>query len=86
MSNLSEQKSSLIHSFNQKKYNKVSKIYKRNKEFYLKEPEITKLAVTSEFYLKNYLQAENYLRNIDPISVLSENFSDKCINNGSFAT
>ena len=64
MSNLSEQKSSLIHSFNQKKYNKVSKIYKRNKEFYLKEPEITKLAVTSEFYLNNYLQAENYLRNI----------------------
>lgn len=64
MSNLSEEKSNIINLFNQKKYNKVSKIYRKNKEFDLKDPEITKIAVTSEFYLKNFNQAEIYLKNI----------------------
>ena len=64
MSNLSEEKSNIINLFNQKKYNKISKIYKKNKEFNLKDPEIAKIAVTSEFYLKNFNQAEIYLKNI----------------------
>jgi len=61
MSILSEEKKKIFELFNQKKYTKVLKIYKKNKEFNQNEPEITKLVITSEVFQKNYFSAEQII-------------------------
>ena len=61
MSILSEEKKKIFELFNQKKYSKVLKIYKKNKEFNQNEPEITKLVITSEVFQKNYFSAEQII-------------------------
>ena len=61
MSILSEEKKKIFELFNQKKYSKVLKIYKKNKEFNQNEPEITKLVITSEVFQKYYFSAEQII-------------------------
>ena len=61
--NLNYEKNNIIHLFNQKKFDKISKISIKILEQFNEHIEIVKIVVISYLNQKNYFKAEQYLKN-----------------------
>ena len=61
--NLNYEKNNIIHLFNQKKFDKISKISTKILEQFNEQIEIVKIVVISYLNQKNYFKAEQYLKN-----------------------
>ena len=61
--NLNHEKNNIIYLFNQKKFDKISKISSKILDQFNEEIEIVKIVVISYLNQKNYFKAEQYLKN-----------------------
>ena len=61
--NLNHEKNNIIYLFNQKKFDKISKISSKILDQFNEEIEIVKIVVISCLNQKNYFKAEQYLKN-----------------------
>ena len=57
-------KQNIINLFNQKKFNKISKISPKILSFFEDQPDIAKIIVMSNLNTKNFLKAEQFLRKV----------------------
>ena len=62
--NLEIEKQNIINLFNQKKFNKISKISPKILSFFEDQPDIAKIIVMSNLNTKNFLKAEQFLRKV----------------------
>ena len=60
--NFYEEKQNIINLFNQKKFNKVSKISQKIRHLFENQPDVVKMIVVSDLNTKNFNKAEQLLR------------------------
>ena len=64
MKNKNIDKRNIINFYNQKKFNKISKISNKVLINFANDDEIVKIIIIAEINLKNYFKAEQYLKEV----------------------
>ena len=64
MKNINIEKRNIINFYNQKKFNKISKISNKVLINFANDDEIVKIIIIAEINLKNYFKAEQYLKEV----------------------